>query len=89
MTVSLLTVLQFHPGQAVRFIGGTGTIESYRPESGTWMYLIEMELGAEPEFGRVGAETMLWLPQSGLLPLEEAAGKVAVPLHQPIYRRTA
>jgi len=32
-----------------------------RPESGTWTYVVEMELGPEPDMGRVGSETMILL----------------------------
>jgi len=30
------------------------------PESGTWTYVVEMELGPEPDMGRVGSETMIY-----------------------------
>jgi len=45
----------------VCFVGGVGKIRSCRPESGTWTYVVEMELGPEPDMGRVGSETMILL----------------------------
>lgn len=53
-------------GQTVGFIGGAGVIKNYKVESGIWLYLVEMELGPEPEVGRVGCETMVWLPEADL-----------------------
>jgi len=41
-------------------VGGVGTIR-LPPESGTWTYVVEMELGPEPDMGRVGSETMILL----------------------------
>jgi hypothetical protein len=52
-----------HP---VSFAGGEGTILGMKWEFGQWLYLVEMELGAEPEFGRVGAETMVLLDETDL-----------------------
>lgn len=56
----------FHQSQRVIFIGGSGIIRSCKSESGTWNYLVEMALGAQPAFGRVGAETMLVLTEADL-----------------------
>jgi streptogramin lyase len=64
MTPTLPTLPQFCQGQTVTFVGGAGTIKNCRPESNDWTYLVEMELGAQPDFGRVGAETMVWLSES-------------------------
>jgi hypothetical protein len=90
MSLSVLTVPQFRKGQAVRFTGGVGTIKNYQSESGTWMYLLQMELGPEPDFGRVGAETMLWLPEVDLLALEERSFReLTIPLNCSIYDKTA
>jgi len=50
----------------VIFIGGSGIIRSCKSEAGTWNYLVEMALGAQPVFGRVGAETMLVLTEADL-----------------------
>ncbi|MBW4516401.1 MAG: hypothetical protein KME11_14420 [Timaviella obliquedivisa GSE-PSE-MK23-08B] len=52
--------------QRVSFVGGAGIVRNFKSESGTWTYLIEMELGVEPEFGRVGAETMVVLNEADL-----------------------
>jgi hypothetical protein len=56
----------YPPNQKVRFIGGEGTVRSSSFEGGTWKYLVEMPQGREPAFGRVGAETMLFLDEREL-----------------------
>lgn len=90
MSVNILSVPRFRKGQAVKFIGGAGTIKNYRPEAGVWTYLIEMELGIEPDFGRVGAETMVWLPEVDLMASEERNSRELIaPLHGLIYDKTA
>jgi hypothetical protein len=49
----------------VQFSGGVGTIKSYQPNSNnTWTYAIEMEMGPEPNFGRVGFETTILLQET-------------------------
>lgn len=63
MTATFVKVPSFHHAQTVRFAGGEGIVRGYRPDAGTWTYLIEMALGQEPDFGRVGAETMVLLPE--------------------------
>nr|WP_322708645.1 hypothetical protein [Nostoc sp. ChiSLP03a]MDZ8209745.1 hypothetical protein [Nostoc sp. ChiSLP03a] len=63
MNASILSVPKFHSGQKVEFIGGEGIIKNYRPQSGSWVYLLEMPMGLEPEMGRVGYETMIWLSE--------------------------
>lgn len=65
--ISTLNIPRFCKGQRVGFIGGTGTIKKFQLESGSWSYLVEMELGPEPLMGRVGSETMIWLPEADLL----------------------
>ncbi|WP_196520408.1 hypothetical protein [Nostoc sp. WHI] len=61
MNASVLSTPKFRSGQKVEFIGGEGIIKNYRPQSGSWVYLLEMPMGLEPEMGRVGYETMIWL----------------------------
>ncbi|HEY9641542.1 MAG TPA: hypothetical protein V6C57_13725 [Coleofasciculaceae cyanobacterium] len=56
----------FRPMQWVSFVGGEGIVRSYKPNDGTWDYLVEMPLGMEPVFGRVGAETMVLLNEADL-----------------------
>jgi hypothetical protein len=51
----------------VRFAGGVGRIKSYSPEKHTWTYAVEMEMGAEPDFGRIGAETTILLHEEDIL----------------------
>lgn len=66
MTATFMKLPKFRNTQWVSFVGGEGIIRSYTPESGTWTYLIEMTLGLEPDFGRVGAETMILLNEADL-----------------------
>ena len=57
---------QFRTGQCVSFVGGMGTIKSRRPNSGRWIYVIEMPLGKLPDFGRIGAESSILLIEADL-----------------------
>lgn len=66
MTATFIKVPSFRHTQRVSFVGGEGIVRSYRPEAGTWTYLVEMALGLEPDFGRVGAETMVLLNEADL-----------------------
>ena len=66
MTATLIKAPKFRPTQWVRFIGGEGIVRSYKPDAGTWAYIVEMPLGLEPDFGRVGAETMVSLHEVDL-----------------------
>ena len=66
MTATFIKLPKFRNTQWVSFVGGEGIVRSYTPESGTWTYLIEMALGREPDFGRVGAETMILLTEADL-----------------------
>jgi hypothetical protein len=66
MTTSSDRVNRFHREQQVRFIGGEGVVRNVKFESGAWKYLIEMPLGVEPNFGRIGAETMVLLSETEL-----------------------
>ncbi|MDF5706835.1 MAG: hypothetical protein PUP90_03905 [Nostoc sp. S4] len=63
MSASVLPVPKFCYGQIVSFIGGEGIIKNYRFKSGCWEYLVEMPMGPEPQMGRVGYETMIWLSE--------------------------
>ncbi|BDI17714.1 hypothetical protein ANSO36C_35160 [Nostoc cf. commune SO-36] len=78
MSATFMRSPKFRNAQWVSFVGGEGIVRSYTPEYGTWTYLIEMALGLEPDFGRVGAETMILLPEADLLTTysEFQAGKV-------------
>ncbi|AFY33628.1 hypothetical protein [Calothrix sp. PCC 7507] len=66
MTVKLIKMPSFCRSQRVRFVGGEGIIRSYKSESESWTYLVEMPLGLKPDFGRVGAETMVFLNEVDL-----------------------
>jgi hypothetical protein len=63
MSASFLAVPKFREGEIVSFIGGEGVIKNYRFEADSWDYLVEMPMGPEPEMGRVGCETMIWLSE--------------------------
>jgi hypothetical protein len=66
MNATSIEVPKFHPDQVVRFMGGQGLVRSYKFEFGNWTYLVEMAMGLEPDFGRVGPETMVLLDEADL-----------------------
>ncbi|MBW4620107.1 MAG: hypothetical protein KME17_12220 [Cyanosarcina radialis HA8281-LM2] len=69
---------QFRPQETVSFIGGTGVVKDYRANSGSWTYLIEMEMGPRPQMGRVGYETTIWLAEADLhIPEEKLSSPYA------------
>ncbi|MDZ8053621.1 MAG: hypothetical protein RMX68_007575 [Aulosira sp. ZfuVER01] len=61
MSARNLTLPKFSQGQTVEFIGGEGMIVKCSPNSQTWAYLVEMQMGEEPEMGRIGSETTILL----------------------------
>ena len=63
---AIAKVHRFQPAQRVRFVGGEGIVRNLKLETGTWKYLVEMPMGNEPSFGRVGAETMVLLNETDL-----------------------
>lgn len=65
-TTNAMMIPRFGKGQRVCFVGGVGTIRSCRSESGTWAYAVEMELGPEPDMGRVGSETTILLHEADI-----------------------
>ncbi len=64
MATNVMTTPRFSKNQLVCFVGGVGKILGYRPESGTWAYAVEMEMGPEPPMGRIVAETRLLLHEA-------------------------
>lgn len=66
MTAICMRVPKFRHTQWVSFVGGEGIVRSHKTESGSWIYLIEMAMELEPNFGRVGAETMVFLNEADL-----------------------
>jgi hypothetical protein len=66
LTEKLIGGASFHCAQRVQFVGGLGIIRSYKPEAQSWSYLVEMELGPEPDFGRIGAEAMVIITEADL-----------------------
>ncbi|WAL62494.1 hypothetical protein [Thermocoleostomius sinensis] len=72
MTANSLSIPRFCREQRVYFIGGIGTIKHHHREAGCWTYLVEMEMGPEPDFGRIGHETTIQLFETDLIPLCES-----------------
>ncbi len=66
MNSTLSNVPSFNRTQRVKFVGGEGVVRNYKYENGNWTYLVEMDLGPAPKFGRVGAETMILLDRIDL-----------------------
>lgn len=66
MTTTFTKKPSFSHSQRVSFVGGEGIVRDYRPDAGTWAYFVEMALGPKPNFGRLGAETMVILPEAEL-----------------------
>ncbi len=46
----------------MRFLGGMGNIKIFHSKSNTWADLVEMEMGAKPDFGTIGTQTTILLP---------------------------
>ncbi|MBD3883948.1 hypothetical protein IFO70_19530 [Phormidium tenue FACHB-886] len=66
MTATFINRPRFSLTQQVRFVGGEGIVRSNEPIAGTWTYLVEMPLGIEPDFSRVGPETKVFLNEANL-----------------------
>jgi hypothetical protein len=66
LTEKSIEVPIFHCAQQVQFVGRSGVVRSYKPEAERWSYLIEMELGSEPDFVRIGAEGMVIITEADL-----------------------
>lgn len=66
MSTNLRTIPKFSKDEMVRFAGGMGTIRNYHFNANTWVYVIEMEMGPEPDYGRVGSETTILLQETDL-----------------------
>jgi hypothetical protein len=62
---------QFRPKETVCFIGGTGVVKDCRSDSGSWTYLVEMEMASHCQIDRVGYETTIWLHEADLSIPEE------------------
>lgn len=66
VAIQAQTQPRFRTNQMVHFVGGVGKIKNSRPESATWTYAVEMEMGPEPEMGRVGFETTILLNEADI-----------------------
>jgi hypothetical protein len=66
MSTACMPEPRFCNEHLVRFDGGEGIVRSANWEFGRWTYLVEMELGKEPEFGRIGPETTVLLDETDL-----------------------
>lgn len=65
-STALKRMPSFGNNQRVRFIGGEGVVRKFQYKFGAWDYFVEMEMGQYPDFGRVGAETMVILNEAEL-----------------------
>lgn len=57
---------KFNRDRVVQFIGGSGKIKHYKPDAGTWVYAVEMDMGIPPEMGRIGLETTILLHEADI-----------------------
>ncbi len=64
MEKTVIGLPSFCRAQQVSFLGGEGSVKSFNYEAETWFYMIEMTLGPEPDFGRVGGETTALLSET-------------------------
>lgn len=55
---------KFRKQQTVFFNGGVGIIKNYCLDAGSWSYAVQMEMGPEPEMGRIGYETTILLNET-------------------------
>jgi 23S rRNA U2552 (ribose-2'-O)-methylase RlmE/FtsJ len=67
MSTGMISKPKFSQDQSVRFIGGKGKVKGLNSEPGGWLYMVEMEMGPEPEMGRIGYETTVVLSEVDLL----------------------
>jgi hypothetical protein len=66
MLETSIKVHSFDLDQWVQFPGGEGIVRNFKFEAENWTDLVEMPLGVEPNFGRIGAETMVLLSETEL-----------------------
>jgi hypothetical protein len=66
MSMNILSKPKFYHHQTVRFIGGVGKIKSMERQDSRWTYAIEMSMGEQPDFGRVGEETTIVLEEQDI-----------------------
>ncbi len=63
---NVITIPRFGKAQRVSFVGGVGVTLYFWPDSGTWTYAVQMEMGPEPEMGRIGSETTILLNEADI-----------------------
>lgn len=66
MSINCLSQPKFNPQQKVSFLGGSGEVKQLKREAGNWIYTVEMHMGLEPDFGRIGAETTIVLEEKDI-----------------------
>lgn len=66
MPEKLMRPPRFCYDQQVIFLGGKGSVKSFKNETEVWIYTIEMMLGSEPDFGRIGGEASILLNEDDL-----------------------
>jgi hypothetical protein len=67
MSTSSIIAPTFSRNKVVEFMGGIGNVKHCYFELGGWIYLVEMEMGPEPEFGRIGCETAIFLSEVDII----------------------
>lgn len=67
MGAKIIPAPRFEKNQTVEFVGGIGKIKNHYSESDSWIYLVEMAMGPEPDFGRIGYETMILLLEPDII----------------------
>jgi hypothetical protein len=77
-SATVLKMPSFRNNQRVKFSSGEGIVRKFQYELGSWDYLIEIEAGQYPDFGRVGAETMVILREAELCPAESTSRGVTM-----------
>lgn len=66
ITKCAMTKPRFSTNQQVRFIGGMGTIRSYRADAGIWIYVIEVSRAANCDAGKRCRETLILLHEADI-----------------------
>ncbi len=66
MSINCLEQPKFRQQQKVYFLGGSGKVKKLEKEVNAWIYTVEMHMGLEPDFGRIGAETTIVLQEEDI-----------------------
>lgn len=66
MSINCLSEPKFNPQQKVSFLGGSGEVKQLKREADSWIYTVEMSMGLQPDFGRIGPETTIVLEEKDI-----------------------